>query len=237
MGGARATLRRQRGLTLLEVLVAIAIVAFIGVLIYGAFHGMTRSRTDMNHFNDRFHQGRTALARMAREVSCAFLSAHTQFGVEPGSTEMARMTAFIGTNDSTADRVDFTSFSHRRLRADVHESDQNELSYFASRDPDSDNLDLVRRESKYIDSDPSRGGIIQVLAEDIESFDVRYLDPLTGEWVETWDSTQPAAQLGRMPSQVWLTLALRGGPGGQPAVFQTKVPIGISMPLNFATGR
>lgn len=225
--------RGTRGMTLLEVLVSIAIVAMIGTLLYGAFHGMSRSQTNMSEVNDRHHQGRAALARMARELSAAFLSAHEPFGAQLGSQQLVRQTAFIGSDDRPADRLDFTSFSHRRLRADAHESDQNELSYFAARDPDSDNLDLVRRESKYIDDDPAHGGIVQVLAEDIAGFDVSFLDPLTGEWVETWDSTQPAAQLGRLPMQVSIVLTLEGGPGGTTS-FQTKVAIPIQAPLSFA---
>jgi general secretion pathway protein J len=220
-------------MTLLEVLVSIAIVAMIGTLIYGAFHGMNRSRTNMDVVNDRYHQGRGALSRMARELSASFLSAHEPFGAQMGAQQSYRQTAFLGGDDRPADRVDFTSFSHRRLRADSHESDQNELSYFASRDPDTGNLDLVRRESKYIDDDPAHGGIVQVLAENIDSFDVQYLDGMTGEWVESWDSTQPAAQLGRLPAQIWIVLVLNGGPGGT-TTFQTKVPIAIQLPLTFA---
>lgn len=223
----------RRGMTLLEVLVSIAIVAMIGTLLYGAFHGMNRSRTNMDVVNDRYHQGRAALSRMAREMSAAFLSAHEPFGAQLGAQQSPRQTAFIGGDSRPADRVDFTSFSHRRLRADAHESDQNELSYFAAQDPDTGNLDLVRRESKYIDDDPAHGGTVQVLAEDIESFDVQFLDPMTGEWVDSWDSTQPAAQFGRLPMQVSVLLVLNGGPGGT-TTFQTKVALPIQLPLQFA---
>jgi general secretion pathway protein J len=91
----------------------------------------------------------------------------------------------------------------------------------------------VRREAKFIDLEPTRGGVVNVLAEDIESFDVRYLDPLTGEWTDSWDSTQPAAQFERLPSQVWVTLVLNGGPGGEPIKFETKVPIPMQVPIAF----
>jgi len=225
--------RQERGLTLLEVLVSVAIVAMVGLLLYGAFHGMARSRENMEDVADRHHQGRAALSRMARELSAAFMSAHLPLSTSL-MTNPPQQTAFIGTDSRPADRVDFTSFSHIRLRADSHESDQNEISYFGSTDREGGRLDLARRESKYLDADPTRGGIVQVLAEDIESFDLRYLDPLTGEWVDSWDSTQPAAQFGRLPSQVWITLVLRDSAGGTSVTFQTKVPLAIMLPIDFA---
>lgn len=226
-----ARARRRRGLTLVEVMVSIAVVAMIGTVIFGAFQGMSRARDNMEAVSDRHHQGRAALSRMSRELGSAFLSAH----LPPDAlTNPTHQTAFMATDSGSNDRVDFNSFSHRRLRADSHESDQNELSYFTATDPETGRLDLVRRESKYLDGDPARGGIVQVLAEDIESFELRYLDPLTGEWLETWDSTQMTAQFGRLPAQVWITLAMRGGPEGAPARFETKVPLAMQLPIDFA---
>src|SRR4029079_11078294 len=118
------------------------------------------------------------------------------------------------------DRLDFCSFSHRRLGGNVHESDQNELSYFASRDPDRPGkIDLARREQKEIDLDPQHGGIVAVAAEDIAAFDVTYLEPLTGQWITAWDTTQATMQPNRLPMQVKITLVVNGGLGGRPATF------------------
>ena len=46
----------------------------------------------------------------------------------------------------------------------------------------------------YIDPDdePAKGGRVEVLCTDIELFELEYLDPQTGSWVETWDTTQAA---------------------------------------------
>jgi general secretion pathway protein J len=220
-------------MTLLEVLVSIAVVSMIGTVLYGAFHGMSRARRGMEEVCDRHHQGRAALSRMARELSSAFISLHIPFGTAT-ATVLPQQTLFVGTDSQPADRVDFTSFSHRRLRADSHESDQNELSYFASRNPDSGGIDLVRRESRYLDSDAIKGGVVQVLADNIESFDLRYLDAQTNEWVDSWDTMQAAGQLGRLPSQVWITLVLHTGDDSPPARFETKVVVPIRLPLQFA---
>jgi general secretion pathway protein J len=226
--------RRQRGLTLLEVMVAIAILSMMSILIYGAFDGLGRGKKNLGRVNDRYHQGRSAIARMSRELSSAFLSAHQPLTEQ----QFRRLTIFKATNTSPADRLDFTSFSHRRLIRDSHESDQNELSYFGSPDPKvQGKIDLARRESTIIDLDPKRGGEVEVLAEDIDHFDVRFLDATTGLWTESWDTSQATGQPNRLPFEIKIKLALKGGLENKPIVFLTKVAIPMQAPLTFAVPR
>ena len=220
-----------RGMTLLEVLISVSILALVATLIYGAFDGMARSRAGLSQLNDRYHQGRAAISRMSRELQSSFLSLHQPMVL----TSAVRTTVFVGTNSGTSDRVDFTSFAHKRLTQSAHESDQNELSYFLARDPDrSDKYDLVRREAREIDLVPTKGGTVNVIAEDVESLDLSYLDPLSGEWVESWDSTQAAGQFNRLPAQIRIRVVLRGGRNGAPLKLQTKVPIPMQTALTFA---
>src|SRR3954470_14009116 len=108
---------RSRVLTLLEVLVSVAILALIASLIYGAFEGMSRARTGLSRIDERYHQGRSALSRMTRELQSAFISMHQPQLL----TQAVRTTAFIGKSQGSNDRVDFNSFSHRVLGRNVHE--------------------------------------------------------------------------------------------------------------------
>ena len=210
------------------------ILAVVSTLIYGAFDGMQRARTGIERIDDRYHQGRQAIARMSRELQAAFLSLHLpQLGL-PASVHT---TIFLGTDGGASDRIDFTSFSHQRLLRNVHESDQNELSYFLGRDPDrSDKYDLLRREQREIDENPVKGGVVNVLCEDVTLFDVQYLEPTQDTWLDAWDSTQVSNQYqyNRLPLQVRIRLVLKGGIGDRPITLVTKVPLGIQIPLNFA---
>ncbi len=92
-------------------------------------------------------------------------------------------------------------------------------------------MDLARREQTPIDMDPLRGGVVNVLAENIEAFDIRYLDPLTGTWGETWDSSQTFAQFNRIPLEMRITLTMKGLPGNESTVLMTKIMMPMIKPI------
>ena len=81
--------------------------------------------------------------------------------------------------------------------------------------------------------DPLRGGVVNVLAENIEAFDIRYLDPLTGTWGETWDTTQTFGQFNRLPLELRIALTMKGLPGNEATIFTTKVMLPMLTPLQF----
>ncbi len=225
--------RSQLGLTLIETMVSIGILALTGSLIYGAFDGMSRSRKGITQMADRYQQGRSAMARIAREVQTAFVSRHGDYTNNSTMiSQQVRKTAFIGKDNGSLDRLDFTAFAHRQLGP--HESDQAEIGYFGSRNRETGATDLVRREDKYLDMDPGKGGVVNVLVEDIDSFDIEYLDPMTKEWVDEWDTTQAAGQPWRLPMQLRITLVLNGGPMGKPVELRTRVSPAIQSALEFA---
>jgi general secretion pathway protein J len=229
----RAT-RRARGMTLLEILVSLGILALISLMIYGAFDSMSRGKRGEAMRSERARQGRDAIERMQRELTSAFLSLHNPANL----ALVTRSTAFVATNGSPFDRIDFTAFAHRRIEREVKESDQSEIGYFVVKDPDhEEKMDLVRREQAPPDLDPKHGGVINVVAEDVEAFDVRYLDPQTGAWLETWDSTQLTGQLNRLPLEVEITIALKPVKSSPPFRYTTKVMIPIQQPLSFGIPR
>lgn len=232
---SRPTSRARRGMTLIELLVAMSILAFIGILVFGAVDGMRRSRSGVERVANRYREGRFAMARMSRELQSTYLSAHAPID------ESLRVvnTAFVGKPGTPASRLDFNSFSNRRLMTNSRQSDQIELGYFALENSDTEKLDLVRRVAPP-DEEPGEGGKIEVMATDIDLFVLEYLDPLTGRWREEWDSTSVVGEKGRLPLQIKITLVLNGASrsrdgGSQGKVrLVTKVPIPIRDTLNFA---
>lgn len=226
----------ESGFTLIELLIATGVLAAICMLIYSAFAGMRSSKEGVERIDDRYHEGREALRRITRELASAYISLHRP--LDPVLLQVK--TAFIGTRGTPADRLDFNSFSNRRFDKNSHESDQCELSYFGASDPKQSGVtDLVRRISPKLDLKPDKGGRVEVLATDIDLFKLKYLDPLTGMWAETWDSTDTVTHTNQLPIYVHVKLVLNGGRRsmigrGQGTLrFETKIPIQMYQPLSF----
>ncbi len=227
----------SRGMTLVELLIAMAILALISVLVYSAIDGMRRSREGVRRVADRYREGRIAMNRIARELQGAYLSEHVP--INPAMQVVK--TSFIGKPGSPASRLDFNSFAHKRLERNARESDQMEVSYFGSDDPDRNGVtDLARRVASHVDEFPQRGGRVDVLATDIDLFKLEYLDPMSGMWREEWDSTSVIGEAARLPLQVKVTLVLKGGERRNEDSSRgtvrlvSKVPIPIQNILNFA---
>jgi len=96
-----------------------------------------------------------------------------------------------------------------------------------------DKMDLVRREQTPIDYEPLKGGVVNVVAENVAKFDVRFFDPMTAQWVETWDTMQVTGQPNRLPLEVEITLVLKGIGEGPPYSYTTKIFLPIQSPLTF----
>jgi len=67
---------RARGFTLLEVLIAVAVLALIGGLTWKSFDGAYAVKARVEQAEERDQMVRGALTRLAREVSMTFLSEH-----------------------------------------------------------------------------------------------------------------------------------------------------------------
>jgi general secretion pathway protein J len=221
-------------MTLLELLVSLAILAMMALLIYGAFDSMNRGIKGEEIRSERGREGRDGLLRITRELSSAFLSFHNPTNI----ALVTRQTAFIGQHMSPFDRVDFAAFAHRRIVKDAKESDQCEVGYSVVADPNvGEKMDLIRREQTPIDQDPVRGGVVNVLVENVELFSMKYLDAATGIWSDTWDTTLINAQYNRLPLEIKITITLKGRPGLDSKTYTTKIMLPMLSPLSFGIPR
>ena len=222
----------KRGFTLLEVILAVAVLAVVGTMVYGGFSQTALNKARVEEDVDHSRIVHMALERMARELTMAFVSTHANPSLDLRVVE----TAFIGKNNGKDDRVDFTSFSHRRLYRNARESDQNEISYFVTQHPDDRDVQvLARREQNRIDEDPRRGGKSQILVENIEEFNLEYFDPLLSDWVQAWDTEDVLAQPNRLPTQIRILLSVKDPRRrGETQTFGTRVTIPLTYALNHA---
>ena len=231
------TRRTSRAFTLVELIVAITVLAFVTLLLYGAFTTLKSSRDGLARIQDRYREGRIALSRITRDLQSAYISSHVP--ISPAL--VMQKTGFVGKVGMPGHRIDFNAFSNVQRDRSAHVSDQIEVSYFVSDNPEKPGTnDLLRRTSEYPDIDPGKGGRVEVLATDVGVFELEYLDATTGLWTENWDTTQAIGQTNRLPLQVRIKLVMNQGKrsGSDQArgtlKFQTTVSIPIQQPLAFA---
>ena len=208
----------QRGFTLMEALIAMAVMAMIGLLSFGTFTRAIAAREKAEEITSHYNQIRQALQRMATEISMAYISEHRN------CEDPATKTIFKSESSSSGMRLDFTSFSHVKTQTDANESDQNEISYFIDSDPENKNEKaLMRREAHRIDDEPDEGGSIDLLAANIENLEFEFYDPKEDRWDKDWD-TESRDYKNRLPLFVAITLEAKG-PGGKDETFVTKTRI------------
>src|SRR6185295_2017097 len=130
---------RSRGFTLIEVMVAVAIVAVVTTLIWGSFRNTFRTKSAIEAQSGRYRTVRLALERMSRELSMAYLSQNED------TFQQERRTFFQGKRHGDFDEVRFSYFGHQRLYGDARESDTAQILYTTMRDRnDSRKTNLIR---------------------------------------------------------------------------------------------
>jgi general secretion pathway protein J len=222
-------MNRASGFTLLEVLIAVAVLGLIGGLTWKTFDGAFSIKTRVEQAQERDQMVRSALNRFAREVSMTFLSEHYD-----RKRFRERPTLFrLKDGRRSADLI-FTSFAHERLHLDAKESDQALFEYSIGPDPrDGSRLDLFRRVKPLLDEQPERGGDQEVLAEGVLGFSVEAWDPKDREWRADWNSNGADRTGGLLvPPRVRVSLVVRDEDGKE-KTYSTQAKIFLTQALDF----
>jgi general secretion pathway protein J len=215
---------RSRGFTLTEVMISVAILAMIGMLVLGTVSRAMQARDKAQEITERYHEIRQAMQRMGKEISMAFISRNYN------CADPRTKTIFAATGSTSGMRLNFTSFSHYKMRVDANESDQNELSYYVDANPDDPkNKALFRREQNRIDDEPDRGGREQILAEGITGLEFNFYDGKEKKWRDEWDTTKLDYRE-RLPMFVSIKLKALD-PSGKEETFVSKTRVFITQRL------
>lgn len=218
--------RKSHGLTLMEVALAVSILAVMATLTWGSIARSFDAYETVTDIDKRYHNIRVAMNRMSKELSMAFLTSNRRHRGQ----ERMWQTIFKGEPGTPFAVINFTSFSHQILRADAKESDQCEIAYFGAPDPDDPRkLNLVRREDPRIDREPEEGGRVYILAEDIKDFKLRFWNPKDEDWTDEWD-TEDREFAGTLPPFVEITMIIEDE-NGKELKFVTKTRINLTREL------
>lgn len=193
---------RRRGFTLIEVMVAVAMTAFIGMVIGVTFNTTIVNKDIIESQSERYRMLRTAMARMVREIGAAYIS--DRYDSKRYRDAFDRPTNFVGTRE----KLMFSTLSHQRLYADAKESDQMIVEYSVKTAPDpkaKGRKDLVRREKALLEERMERGGTEDSLFESATKIEFQYWNPERKQWEDEWD-TRRSERRTILPSRVRITL-------------------------------
>jgi len=208
---------RNRGFTLLEVMIAAAILAVIVTILYGAFAGSIKSMEISSEGGDIYRRARIVLNRMTQEINCAYLPYKEEI---PGFQY-----AFIGEDRAEDDLPqDTLSFTTAALPLNGPSHGLKEVGYYLVPDPETEEPSLLMREDTTPDDRIDEGGTSHLLAEGIWGVDFTYYDERGREW-NRWDSTSTVF-LGKIPRSVRISLFFKDE-REEPLSLTATVPIEV----------
>jgi general secretion pathway protein J len=201
----RTPAHAQGGFTLIEIMLAMAILAFLTSLMWGSFSKMAADKKALESSQERLHTVRVALMRMSREIEMAYLS-DNQDGSLP-----YKPTFMLGTSQSAVDELSFSAFAHQRLRGGLAESDTSVITYYGARDPDDPRVtNLMRRETRRLQAeDPTTlPAESYILCPNVSSVKYSFFDGRQSkrEWQKEWNTNAVGAAF--LPTHVRVTLTV-----------------------------
>lgn len=219
----------QSGFTLIEVVVAIGLLAVVMTIVYSAFARSLDVTRETAEVTERMRQVEVIIERLVDELSAAYWFDRP---IVPAASNAQARGLFVGTkggaadSDARLDRLAWTTFAHRRYVGERPESDVAEVTYRVEDGSESEDgrkeRRLMRDERVTPFSDAPWATQSDELAAGVSEFRLRYL--VAGEWVDEWD----AGQRRRLPEAVEVTVALAGAGNAPPERVRTAIPLPLA---------
>jgi prepilin-type N-terminal cleavage/methylation domain-containing protein len=210
----------RRGFTLLEIMIATTILAIIMITVYGVIGRALYAKNHSEERADLYASGREAVLKIADEIEGA---------LPPTAGRNLGFVGIPGTGRVPTDSVQFDVVVRRLYGTSETRGGRALVSYSLDPIKDTPNLFALRRQEQLLaepapqdpndpDAPPSEPEVFAAYVLDqIAGLRFRYLDPRTGEWADSWDTTvePPSGQppIG-LPGAVEITLFLADEDGG-----------------------
>lgn len=250
------------GFTLVEVMLAVAILASLTALMWVSIANMFQSRDMIEERSARFQQIRVTMNRMVKEIASSYMGG-PEFGAEelPGESEFAEegdseeaaMMAMLADEPiqlgmiGRDDELHFTTMAHVRTQEGERASDHAEIGYFIRSERNEEGRmvkKLMRREDVSTDDDITRGGVIYTMLSEVDEIEFEYWDAgrvelgtfeeiAEGRWVREWNTTR-RDHAGRLPTRIRIRLTLPPQNNwSEPEVFVTQAMVNTTEVLEF----
>ena len=185
-------MRKNRGFTLLELLVALALMVILTAALYATYFSVTGAREKGGARIEARRELSTTLGNLHREIASAYFSKNklAHFVVEDRDS--------FG---KPASLLEMTSIAPPRL-SPAPVSDLTLVRYSVQ---EKEGVLTLTRESRDLYLDQSAKTVPYPVMDVVEGFLVECYDG--NKWVKSWDT----ALNGRLPDSVRVTLTLKGG--------------------------
>jgi type II secretion system protein J len=202
--------REAQGFTLLEVLIAITIMATILVILFGTYSAAVDRAARSRDLSQIYHEARVLLQLLTNDLRSSYVKASIEQAQQALQQVKVNPTAFIGEDHSDADKPsDKLAFSTILpvQRPDVPDTEVCRVSY--GLEPISDlpqSRALFRRVNCSMDPLDTDEDHVFLLTELAHGLDVKYYDEQGSEHLD-WNSNEPQGGK-RLPARVKITLLL-----------------------------
>jgi len=213
------TPQAPRGFTLIEMMLAIGVLAMILAMLASSFHAIALSKV---HAEGRLmvdREGRALLWQLSKELSNAVQTPYAVSHVGMlGNGHMG--------NGLPIDTITMSTFSAGHRRALTGMTPENSVTYNLTPNPDQAGWYLLQRSQQSGLLTSPAAGQSTVLADNVVSLHIRYFDGQ--RWGESWDSSS-LQQGQQLPIAVAIQIQM-AAPGGRVMDFATQVtvPMGIA---------
>jgi prepilin-type N-terminal cleavage/methylation domain-containing protein len=198
------------GFTLLEVMIAIGILATILVILFGTYSAAVDRAARTRDLSQVYHEARVLLQLMANDLRSAYVKEATEQAQQALQQANARPITFIGEDrtesNQPADTLDFFTVLPTQ-RPDVPDTEMCHVTY--SIEPVNEpphSRALFRRVNCSMDPQASDQDHLYLLTGLAHGLNFKYYDEQGTEYVD-WNSRQPRGGK-RMPARVKITLVL-----------------------------
>lgn len=208
---------------------ALALLVGVAAATWQSMSLSFETKRQVSELNDRYHEGRQVMTRLARELRMAFLL--RVLPEQMREEDPAFTTRFLGAEDE----LYFATTAHLRLHAGDRESDQAEVHYVLKRGPRDNGyrgLTLYRRESSRVDHEPDKGGSTWPVVEGVKELKFEYWDDRKEVGDDAWTSDWDSEDNQLLPERVRITLVLEKKDGGEPIRFVTQAAPRIRVPIS-----
>ena len=196
----------QRGFTLLELIVVIAIFGVFSAMAYGGLSSVLKTRRDLEIFAARTAAYQKAYQRLRED----YLNASAR-GIRDGDGVAQPAFGY----DGYYHRIEFTRGGWSNPVA-LPRATLERVSYFLD-DSKADNKKLVRRSWRVLDRAPQTQPVELTLLEHVEELKWRFMDR-SQEWHENWQPVGQSATadaLAVLPPPLAVEMSLRTSDWGQ----------------------